>query len=57
MNIWKAKSLFFGIEYHDNGKIDFEGEYLNGKEWKGKGYDENGNITYELNNENDNIKE
>ena len=45
----KGKRNGKGIEYHDNGKVEFEGEYLNGKEWKGKGYDENGKITYELN--------
>ena len=33
-----------GKEFHDNGKICFEGEYLNGIEWKGRGYDENGNL-------------
>ena len=26
----------------------FEGEYLEGKKWNGKGYDKNGNIIYEL---------
>ena len=25
--------------------------------WKGKGYDTNGNIIYELNNSNENVKE
>ena len=27
-----------GKEYYDNGKLKFEGEYLNGKNWNGKGY-------------------
>ena len=45
---------FFGTknghvkEYYDNGKIKFEGEYLYGKKWNGKGYDNKGNIIYEL---------
>ena len=26
----------------------FEGEYKNGKKWNGKGYDENGNIIYNI---------
>ena len=34
----------------------FEGEYLNGKKWNGKGYDKKGNIIYQLNNGNGNIK-
>ena len=36
-----------GKKYYDN-KLVFEGEYLNGKKWNGKGYDDNGNIKYEL---------
>ena len=51
--------LFFEGEY-ENGKkngegilfngygIKFEGEFLNGKKWNGKGYDEDGNIIYEI---------
>ena len=33
-------------EYDDNGKLKFEGEYLNGKKWnwKGKEYDDNGKL-------------
>ena len=47
-----------GKEYDlDTGKLIFEGEYLNGKRWNGKGYDENGNIIYELNNGNGKVKE
>ena len=43
-----------GKEYnHDN--IIFEGEYLNDQKWEGKGYDEIGNIIYELINGNENI--
>ena len=39
------------------GKIEFEGEYLFNKKWTGKGYDENGNVVYELKNGNGNIRE
>ena len=31
-----------------NEKLEYEGEYLYNKKWNGKGYDENGNIIYEL---------
>ena len=37
-----------GKEYYDDGKLLFEGEYLNDKERNGKGYEQNGNIIYEL---------
>ena len=30
------------------GKLEYVGEYLCDKKWNGKGYDENGNIIYEL---------
>ena len=33
-----------------DGKLRFEGEYLNDKEWNGIRYDRNGNILYKLNN-------
>ena len=40
-----------GKEYNDyDGKLIFEGDYLCGKKWNGIGYDENGNILYELKN-------
>ena len=45
-----------GKEYI-KGKLEFEGEYLFDKKWNGKGYDQFGNIMYELNNGNGNIKE
>ena len=35
------------IKYYD-GKLHFQGEYLNDKEWDGKGYDLNNNVVYEL---------
>ena len=47
-----------GKEYDlDTGELIFEGEYLNGKKWNGKGYNENGNIIYELNNGKGKVKE
>ena len=36
-----------GKEYNDKGKLEFEGEYLNGKKLKGKEYHENGKIAFE----------
>ena len=45
-----------GKEYYDNILL-FEGEYLNGKKWNGKGYNKNGNISYELKNGNGFMKE
>ena len=39
-----------GKEYYEDGKLRFEGEYLNDKEWIGNRYDDNGNILYKLNN-------
>ena len=53
-NIWrwilKGKRNGKGKEYSFNGKIYFEGEYLNDKKWNGKEYDNNNNLTYELKN-------
>ena len=40
-----------------NGKLEFEGEYLYDRKWNGKGFDENGNIIYELINGNGKIKD
>ena len=39
-----------GKEYYKNGSIKFEGKYFYNKQWNGKGYDNNGNTIYELNN-------
>ena len=33
---------------YDCGKLIFEGEYLNGKIWNGKGYHKDGNLIYEI---------
>ena len=35
-----------GKEFYSDGKIKFEGEYFDGKRWKGKGYDPLGNLEY-----------
>ena len=45
----KGKRNGKGKEYYDNGKLKFEGEYLNDKIWNGKGYDINGDIIFEIN--------
>ena len=54
----KGKLLFEGEYLYDyklrgkeyvNDKLIYEGEYLFNKKWNGTGYDENGNILYELN--------
>ena len=37
--------------------MEYEGEYLYNKKWNGKGYDENGNIIYDLINGNGQVKE
>ena len=40
---WNGKEY-----YYDNGKLKFEGEYLNGKRnGKGKEYDYDGNLEFE----------
>ena len=44
-------------KYYINEKLEYEGEYLYGKKWNGKGYDENGNIVYEIINGNGKVKE
>ena len=33
-----GKKNGIGIEYHNNGKIKFNGEYKEGKKWNGKAY-------------------
>ena len=37
-----------GKEYYKNGRIQFEGEYFNGKKWNGKGYNYEGKKEYEI---------
>ena len=40
-----------------NGRLEFEGKYLFDKKFDGKGFDENGNVIYELKNGNGKVKE
>ena len=44
-------------KYYINGILEYEGEYLYKRKYNGKGYDENGNIIYELINGNGKVKE
>ena len=46
-----------GKEYNQDGILAYEGQYLNGKKWDGKGYDKFNNIIYELKNGKGLIKE
>ena len=45
-----------GKEYYDNKNIMFNGEYKEGKQWTGKGYDPKGKEIYEINNGQGNVK-
>ena len=45
-----------GVKYYTNRKLKFEGEYLNGKKWNGKGYNIDGNLEFELKNGNGKVK-
>ena len=66
-NYYKTGKLLFEGEYlydqrikgkiYLKEKIEYEGDFLYNKKWNGKGFDENGNIIYELNNGNGTIKE
>ena len=44
-------------EYYDNGKLKFEGDYLNGKIWNGKGFNIDGKTDFEIKEGNGKIKE
>ena len=44
-------------KYYINGKLEYEGEFRYKRKWNGKGYDESGNIIYELINGNGKVKE
>ena len=46
-----------GKEYYDNGKLKFEGEYLNGKRWNGKYYNIKGNVCCKIINGTGKVKE
>ena len=68
-NEYKNNKLFFigeyskglkngnGIKYNYYKNLLFEGEYLNGLKWNGKGYDDKNNVIYELKNGNGKVKE
>ena len=43
-------------EYYFNGKLRFEGEYLKGKKWNGKGYNYEGQLAYKIKDGNGYIK-
>ena len=47
----KGERNGLGKEYDYRGRLRFEGEYLNGQQWIGYGYDDEGNLKYQLNNE------
>ena len=44
-------------KFYINEKLEYEGEFLFDKKYNGKGYDENGNIIYELINGSGKAKE
>ena len=46
-----------GKELYKNNKKLFEGKYLNGKIWNGKGYNIDGNLEYIINNGAGKVKE
>ena len=45
------------VQVKNISKLNFEGEYIDGKRWNGKGYDYNGNVAYEIKEGKGNIKE
>jgi len=53
----KGKKNGKGREYYFNGKIKFEGDYLDSLKWNGKEYDANNGQIYEIKNGKGNIKE
>ena len=44
-------------KFYVNGILEYEGDFLFNRKWKGKGFDKNGNVIYILNNGNCNVKE
>ena len=46
-----------GKEYDYNGELKFEGEYLNGNRWNGKGFNIKGNKIFEIINGKGKVKE
>ena len=53
--IWERNGK--GKEYYDNGKLKYEGEYLNGKRWNGKGYNMKGEVDFKIDEGNGKGKE
>jgi len=49
---YKGEKNGKGKEYYDDGKLKFEGEFLNGKRWNGKGYNKEGSKEFEIKNGN-----
>ena len=37
-----------GKEYYKNGDLQFEGDYVNGRRWNGKGYNPKGNEDFSI---------
>ena len=50
IKIWREYLYDYRLKgkHYINERLEFEGEYLLNKKYNGKGYDENGNIIYEL---------
>ena len=44
-------------KFYIKGRLEFDGKFLYDRKWNGKGYDEHGNIIYELNNGDGKVKE
>ena len=44
-------------EFYANGKLLFEGEYVNGERWNGKGYNSNNEIEFEITKRNGKVKD
>ena len=44
---WDGERNGEGKEYNNEGKLIFEGEYLNDKRWKGKEYNNEGKLEFE----------
>ena len=53
----KGKKNENGKKYYNNGKVEFEGEYLYDNKWNGNGYNIKWKIIYQLINGRGNIKE
>ena len=45
------------LQIYSNSKLVYEGDYLNGKKWNGKGFNNNGILEFEIINGNGKGKE